>query len=164
MKKQYTSIIILMFFFYAANAQIIIYTDVKQDVKLTCRNVGCSQQYNLDLNNDGVNDFTLSPRKYSSFFCGGNYDVYVFIATLDSNKVVSTNNYANNLLPNSVIDNQDVYNDVYSSLSLRSSVWQTNNRGSYYLAHLGQWSSSSDGYIGLKLKKGSNTYYGWVRL
>ncbi len=49
-------------------------------------------------------------------------------------------------------------------MGLESFGWYKNRNGYCYSMIAGGWSSSTDGYVGLKLKKGANVYYGWVRL
>src|SRR5882672_3406702 len=89
--------IIISCFFSIVNAQIV-YTDVKPNIKLSCSKAGCSHQYNLGLNNDGTNDFTLSVvSKDAGLYCrlmGNNSSVS--ITQLNSNEVVGFN-YASKL-------------------------------------------------------------------
>jgi hypothetical protein len=149
-------IIIMLFFFSAAKAQII-YTNVNPDAKFSCSKAGCSHQYNLDLNNDGVNDFSIIVAGSLSF-CGGNHHNFsVSIVPLDSNGVVPTNP----LSLNAIINDQSIYDSAATTLE---SYYSYVLRNVCIGGMTGSWSSSSDGYLGLKLIKRGKTYFGWVRL
>ena len=69
LKKVYTFITTAMLFSASANAQIV-YTDVNPDILLNCSgNNVCSDEYSLDLNDDGISDFILATNKLSNS-CG----------------------------------------------------------------------------------------------
>jgi len=71
MFKRFHAVIAASIFFSSAATAQIIYTEVNPDAKFSCSKAGCSHQYNLDLNNDGINDFTITVTKYSAL-CGSN--------------------------------------------------------------------------------------------
>ena len=52
-------IVTAMMFSASANAQII-YTDVNPDSTITCLGSLCTKSYNVDLNNDGISDYSIS--------------------------------------------------------------------------------------------------------
>ena len=158
MKKLYTPIIVLFSSLSVVNAQII-YTDVKPDAKFSCSKVGCSHQYDLDLNNDGANDFAFGVYKYAAPSCGSyeSFSSAVYVSKLDSNEAT----VYPLLSLNAIINDQNIYS---ASVNLGSAYiyWNSNPRGGG--CHSYQNSSPpSDGYLGLKLKKDGNTFYGWVR-
>src|SRR5438128_258823 len=60
--KTFTQKIIAALFAFGciASAQAqIVYTDVQPDASFKCNKAGCVQNYALDLNNDGVTDFSI---------------------------------------------------------------------------------------------------------
>jgi hypothetical protein len=154
---------LISFFCFTAKAQIS-YTDVKPDAKRSCNSSPCDNAYNIDLNNDGINDFVINAKEAASFQCPNLTDIGVYITSLDSNSVVTYNSHPLMLILNTPIYNQSVYT-LNSPLSLRTIVWIFNRTTRFCSGvNTGLWLSDSDGYIGLKLKKGNNVYYGWIRL
>ena len=161
MKKIYTSIIVLLSFLSVVNAQII-YTDVKPHKTFSCSKVDCSHQYDLDLNNDGVNDFTIKVTKTAGPGCGAHeYWSQVTITSLDSNSVLMIPG-VRKLYLNAVIS--DTNNCYIKGTGIMAQYFWIGNYSSCRLLISGEWSSSTDGYLGLKLKKGTNIYFGWARL
>lgn len=68
-KKITAFIVTAMMFCASANAQIV-YTDVIPDVVRGCNYPSpCGADFLIDLNNDGINDFTFAPRAHG-FSCG----------------------------------------------------------------------------------------------
>jgi hypothetical protein len=162
--KKICAFVITVTFSSIATAQIV-YTDVTPDTKLSCSKAGCSHQYNLDLNNDGINDFTLSvASEDAGLHCRsrGN-NSFVSITPLNTNEVVGFSNIIK-LLADTIISDQSVYTLAGSTTNLESFRWWYVEHQGCYEVTLGDWSSSADGYIGLKLKTAGLIYYGWVRL
>ena len=67
LKKYYAFIIPIaigmMFSSAVTNAQVV-YTDMNPDILLNCSgNNLCSEEYSLDLNDDGISDFILATNK-----------------------------------------------------------------------------------------------------
>ena len=132
-----------------ANAQIV-YTDLNPDQAFFCSLNGCFQEYELDLDNDGSNDFTLSASGDSP--CGPwSRKRMVAAGTHKQNEIVNTSNYPSQL----------ILGDTISSLSqwcIGGALAQYNNCG----APDGNWTGT--GYLGLKLSKKGSDYFGWVSL
>ncbi len=150
-----------------ANAKIaglnIIYTDVNPDSTIRANP---SQQYSLDLNNDGVSDFTFSVSGGTSRCsgeCGGHQSSVKVSPTSGSRNKIEVNGgipgYPLALDTLNIIDNSDLW-AAASGQTLR--YYRSCSCGSS--AAYGNWNNSTDKYLGLKLIKGTNTYYGWVRL
>ncbi len=146
-------IVTAMLFSASANAQII-YTDIIPD---TTFNVSI---YNLDLNNDGIDDFKFGgginacPPIFSPL---QGVKSSVYISVLNGNTVASsTYPLAMNL------------NDIISSgLTWFTGSLRTVNTGvctNYGGSTYGNWTGLTDNYLGLKLIVGPDTYYGWLRM
>jgi hypothetical protein len=144
----------------------IIYTDVKPDSVIK---YGVRQQYNLDLNNDGITDFIIG-FNYIQNRCGGEgvaNRMSEYISPVGGyNQVLDTNGGppapAGTLNSSAVIgpDAQWSATPGQNLLTVENSQgtcpWGTN--------HFGAWYNVSDKYLGLKFIKNNNIYYGWVRL
>lgn len=150
-----------------ANAKIaglnIIYIDVNPDSTIRANP---SQQYSLDLNNDGVSDFTFSVyggmTRCSGICSGIQTNVAVSPISGSRNKIEVDGgipSYPLALDTLSVIDNSDLWSAASGQI-LRSRKVCFCMSGIAY----GNWNNPTDKYLGLKLIKGTNTYYGWVRL
>ena len=142
-----------------ANAQIV-YTDVIPDSTISTN----GGMYNLDLNNDGIIDFTFkvyhsvvgcAPLGYS------HGSGWVRILPSGSNQVADTIlNHPNPLNLNTVIGNGISFWSNDSLQTLRSFF---RNCGSS-IVYSGYWIPTGDHYLGLKLIGNFATYFGWVRL
>lgn len=152
-----------------ANAKIaglnIIHTDVNPDSTIRANP---SQHYSLDLNNDGVSDFTFS-------ISGGTTECSRIPACWGSQSTVSVSpisgsrnkievdggvpGYPLALDTLNVIDNSDLWSAA-SGQTLR----HLKTCSCYSNSAYGNWNNSTDKYLGLKLIKGPNTYYGWIRI
>jgi len=154
----------------------IVYTDIIPDTIVsnpdpTYTNWGI---YNLDLNKDGINDFTFECEFGKSRCMGSNYATYSFWATV---KVRPVENSLNEIL-NSVdlyLDTIPVALDSLATISSTSVYWRYYSYGPLiYSSHcmfwattdekFGNWHNGVDKYLGLKLVKGTHVFYGWVRL
>jgi hypothetical protein len=165
LKKCSAFIVSAMMFSASANAQII-YTDVIPDSIKTCTPApgsSCSSTYQLDLNNDGISDFQLY-QFHSIILCPvPRHNSYVSVSPLGSNKVACENTQwgvcplalANGV----VIQNNNWYGT--GGLMLERHI-NTCDLVFQYTCH--NWNLATDKYLGLNLRVGSNTYYGWVRL
>ena len=163
-----------MFSIVSANAQIN-YTDVNPDVALNCSFTGgCSGNYSLDLNSDGMNDFILAVKK-SGFSCScnggphggtnqlGENDSAVISSTLHSWIADTTGGYALNTL----IDSSLVWTNANHTLAGSYGHCQACSFGGASLSWLplsGPWKNINGKYLALKTQVGSNFYYGWVKL
>lgn len=135
----------------------IVYTNVDPDST-------SSTTYDLDLDNNGVNDFSIS-RGSGPNLCGHS-----------GNNIHATSVVSNAILAN-VSDAAYKYG-FGNEISAQILTWSTNTvlmvqyfwktlqcpGGSY--GYTGSWYNAvpSDGYLGLKLLVGGNIHYGWVLL
>jgi hypothetical protein len=158
LKKMWVIIHGSILFTVAANAQIV-YTDLNPDSTIIYTN-----RYHLDLNDDGVDDFTLTV-SFGSARCGAECQGH------RSEARVSPAGGSLNAIINDVtnypraLDSLSVINDSASKWSASTSqilaeVNCLDCGGDYY----GNWTTTDDKYLGLKLISGTNTYYGWMRL
>lgn len=133
----------------AADAQIV-YTNIT-DYTGTMN----GDTYQLDLNNDSNNDFDIT--------------LNIFASTKSTINWVNAKGLGYNLLESNNTGGA-------SALILNSNIGATNtwangsNSGGLLMAFgnnsfaLGPWVGATDKYLGLKLIKNSQTYYGWARL
>jgi hypothetical protein len=164
-------LIMMMFSFTVANAQII-YTDVNPDstfVFYTRHPGSVYKNYNLDLNNDGNNDYTLTASA-SSTNTNPSYNGRRIIASpLNGNAVkdtlVNSDTVSIPLQFNALIDINLSLNQ-----SWQTSGWNILKDTTWYswpgsgVSGSGLWNNLSDYYLGLRLLQSGQTYYGWVRL
>ncbi len=138
-----------------AQAQII-YTDVDPDITVSCiSSTPCSAPYDLDLNNDGTVDFSITAARYGA---GGScYTREVYVSSQIGN---GANSLA--LSANDTIDIDLVYSG--SNVILRSVTSPPNPIWSSCITSSGSWSNGVDHYLGLQITVGTNTYYGWALL
>lgn len=168
----------------SADAQIV-YTDVVPDS--TFCNDG--DVYNLDLNNDMINDFAIVKSSSTSYGYGGSYpNIYSWSS---SNRQIDVNPMASNQVlrmgsgaaalssgasigasasswGGSTYMAQGYYSWSYSMYTYYSTSYgtQTNTWSSYWSYSSGNWKNqnNSDKYLGLEFKIGTQTHYGWARL
>ena len=146
-------IVTAMMFSASANAQIV-YTDVIPDSTST-------GTYNLDLNNDGTTDFAIT-HSTTPWFCLLNPATKISIMVTPS----GTNQVADYSGTNAT--------KMALNANINASVLTWNNSVNQLMASAitaisctgfsGQWFNAVNGYLGLKLISGGNTYYGWARL
>jgi hypothetical protein len=169
-------IIMMMFSIVTVNAQIV-YTDVNPDVAVFCYFSGsCSGDYSIDLNNDGINDFTLSPRKRQIGCSCGSHGGHGGAAgpwtDIDSAVIISTSSSwiadtAGGYALNSLIDSSLGWTNALHVLAKLASECQTCSSGGANLVSLGtsgNWYNINGKYLALKTQVGTNYYYGWVKL
>jgi hypothetical protein len=132
----------------------IVYTDVIPDNSSTA-------SYNLDLNNDGIIDFTITHTT-------GGPCVYalgrILISPVGINQVAAsaTSFSANNMTDKTLIDASTLTWSNSQNLAMA-------NCGHIgfecqLLRCSGPWLNAVDGCLGLQLALNSHTYYGWARL
>lgn len=135
----------------------IIYTDITPDVTKTDSDY--PSYYYLDLNNDGTTDFeiaayvTIPPHGFGPSIIGVN--IYSF----------NKNRVACDSLPLAMNQN-DIIGSHLNWVSITSPIDSATLRKELRPANRwwGNWADSTDHYLGLKIKQGSSTYYGWARL
>lgn len=144
----------------SADAQIF-YTDVNPDTVISSPLSPTPKNYNLDLNNDGVNDFRIScSRTMGACQTARYYISYVNVSALDANAVVAV---ANSTYPQPMNFNDSIISGLTFSTSGNLRYERTSNQFCSGYTQ-GYWPLLSDHYLGLKLIVGSNTYYGWARM
>jgi hypothetical protein len=139
----------------------IVYTDINPYTTRTgIVESGTSQTYNLDVNNDGTTDFMIEA--YTSHFYF-NTAAGVEIFSLKTGEVAR-----DNFPPDSSLLAMNHGDTIRSNLNW---VNTTSSASKFLRAYAnpgnrwwGNWTDSTDHYLGLKIKQGTNTYYGWVRL
>src|SRR6478735_3199284 len=94
--KPFAFIIPIIFFFSFAHAQIV-YSDVEPDSTVRCGSAFCYKTFNLDLNNDSINDFVFQTETGSgTLLCGdcgrGNTHSVIVSPTNGSQILVSPTN------------------------------------------------------------------------
>lgn len=172
LKALYPFIIMMIISLSTANAQIV-YTDVSPDILRNCNpNSGCSGDYSLDFNNDGMNDFVLSPEKWQRGCgaCGSliyvSKDGYAaVIRSTDQSWIADTmGGYALNTRIDSSLDWTNA--DHVLSSALPACVRCTTGRGQHFegAPPSGPWSNIQGKYLALKTQVGNDIYYGWVKL
>ena len=133
----------------------IIYTDIIPNVTEKAKTVyDPYHDYYLDLNNNDTTDFVIEAYYVRSGMfappvCG------VTIISLKKNRVA-----CDSLASPLAMNPDDLINSNlnWASGGVLRGIRPPNN----YL--FGNWTTTTDHYLGLKIKSGSNTYYGWVRL
>ena len=154
------ALIISMLSILQAQAQIV-YTDVNPDQIHTCTSFpNCTSSYSLDLNNDGTNDFTIFYYMATLGPSMGSIRLVV-ITPLNGNAVSISSQHPSALAMNSLV--------AYTS-SWDTSANQTLRYVRKHQVHnstdtsYGNWTTSDDKYLGLKLSVGTLEFYGWIRL
>ncbi len=171
LKKLSAFIITAMLFSVSAVAQIV-YTDIIPDKTLN------SGSYNIDLNNDGLNDFTFTAW-WTFLGCGGNCYIRLDTTRIKPTGLSWVSDYTNG---------QAAKLNSGDSINASSPLWTNfqpqllyNNRGDcslplgyctpaqafvlpHYLPSFGIWHSVVDKYLALKIQVTGNIYYGWARL
>ena len=139
----------------------IVYTDVNPDA--TCTGTA-SCLYDLDLNNDGVIDFTF---KYlvstGPCLCGPPLveHYYVRLLPTSGNGVMNNTNGPLALISGSLID----ATMSFSTVATQSLAWSGMSCiGGCHGTAQGNWSGANDRYLGLHIQVGITNYYGWARL
>ena len=175
LKKYYAFIIPLaigmMFSSAVTNAQVV-YTDMNPDILLNCSgNNLCSEEYSLDLNDDGISDFILATNKLSNSCgrCTANGILVIgpvysaeISATAQSWIADTVGGYALNTL----IDSSLGWTNDSHILAKASRDCVPCVRGNYFVdvPPRGPWSNIFGKYLALKTQVGTDFYYGWIKL
>ncbi len=135
----------------------IIYTDINPDTVLYSGAV-----YNLDINNDGIADFTISNNKSSvELSCLGNNEVLIDSA-LNTLSALSSNI---NIGATGLWKNSSLLITSYTSHI--GGCGPTGNHasgGCTDYVDKGPFPNQAAAFLGLRIHKGLNTYYAWARL
>jgi hypothetical protein len=143
----------------------IIYTDVNPDSSILLT----TDSFNLDLNNDGITDFTFNKSLSSTECRSAVQTAFTFHIHLSI-----TPASANNAAMTSAL-NIALALDADSATTIGpDSLWATTSEVllegvaisncTPVAGHAGYWLNVSDKYLGLKFTAGNDTYYGWARL
>ena len=175
LKKYYAFIIPIaigmMFSSAVTNAQVV-YTDMNPDILLNCSgNNVCSEEYSLDLNDDGISDFILATNKLSNSCgrCTANGILVIgpvysaeISATAQSWIADTVGGYALNTL----IDSSLGWTNDSHILAKASRDCVPCVRGNYFVdvPPRGPWSNIFGKYLALKTQVGTDFYYGWIKL
>ncbi len=124
-----------------ANGQSIVYTDIIPDF-----NGGVDENYFLDINNDGTNDF----RVYT-------VGTYVYAGPLAT---------GNSILGSGVGFAYPFALSSGAEISSGATSWFNNSNQSlnYSSCSAGNWCNVTDKYLGLRFNISGNTHYGWAQL
>lgn len=174
MRRNFTksiSFFVFLLLSWASSAQII-YTNI-EDVTLECLDAGCYQSYNLDINNDNVDDYILYASAPADFY---RYHYKTGIQVNNQNETISnTRTFFPEPYP--LKKNFNIGNVIVSNYPL-SWGWEGVLSEQYYyccvygpcpkdLCHIyknGSWTQSGDHFLGLKINVNGQVYYGWARL
>lgn len=143
------------FHFNYLNGQII-YTDIEPD--FTSFNVG--DNYNLDLNNDGIDDFNLKS------FYEADYYWFEIKSSNSINAIIATNPWYSNPMP--LESGYEVFEIVsYAYPSVSYNTWGFFTTGDCFGGEIGcyyDWKLNGDKFLGLRFLINGQTHYGWARL
>jgi len=139
-----------------ANAQIL-YIQVNVSIPL-------DGSYDLDLNGDGVTDFTVKSKFLQGYCQGGDEDIWsLTVIPTAGNDVVITedqigSSYAAALLYGVPVD---AGQNFYPGVSLAASLYW----GSCGIGVLGEWLNLPNRYLGLRFRASDGTvHYAWAKL
>ena len=150
----------------------IIYTDIIPDTIVIPTST--TPIYDLDLDKDGVYDFTFESilsRTQCRATGGSGFRAYIEVKPADNsfNAILNVVNAAS-------IDTVPAALDTVNQIGAASGEWSS--ASSQFLRYksfctggisdpsieYGEWPDNIDKYLGLKLVKGNQVFYGWVRL
>ena len=156
LKKLYSIIVTAMMFSASANAQIV-YTDILPDSTYTFTNSG-TKTYNLDLNGDNTTDFLIKVARLNT---RSGSSSYVSITPQGSNAFITTTlSTVKKLVPGATIGSSQAWHDT----TVQFLKLYTVSSFTGITTNSGEWNNAVDGYVGLQLINGGQTYYGWVRM
>jgi hypothetical protein len=127
----------------------VVYTPAHQVIRP-------NQLFAIDLNHDGITDFTIQNiRRYSSDYRGARLQVAVGV----SGAVVSSNHSFVKPLPKgALIGPNRGFRGGSQLMALEQRLY---GQGTYAF---GSWFQASDGYVGFKFKIDGEIHYGWARV
>ncbi len=160
-KKLSAFITTAMLFSASANAQIV-YTDVNPDLTFIQDSVG-SVSHDIDMNNDGYKEATISESwieghtPQNGFFtikrvdvnCFGGSQLLMYYDGLPLAKPLSNT---------AIIDSA---RQSWSDLPF-GAILVVNGSGAF--GSTGDWSDTTDRYLGIRITVGGDWFYGWVRV
>ncbi len=172
--KNISAFIVTATLFSASTNAQIVYTDVIPDVVRGCNYPSpCGADFLIDLNNDGINDFTFAPRAHG-FSCGNcSPNPVNILGTRDSALVISTTqswiaDTVGGFDLNTSMDSSLAWTNTVHNLAQNGErcIACTNGNGSHKVTQgiTGNWQNVSGKFMGLKIKMGPDFYYGWIKL
>ena len=152
-------IITAMILSVSANAQIV-YHDIVPDTTITA--LYATYTYNLDLNGDGTTDFLIKAARPRGRYPESPITSYTSITPQGSNTFISTtlNTVKKLAFGDTISSNQAWHNTTFQYLK----QWYQQFSIPPVTTNTGDWDNVVDGYVGLQLINGGQTYYGWVRM
>ena len=146
----------------SAKAQIV-YTDVNPDSTINTN----GSTFNLDLDNNGVADFKFTLMNYTSTINSLFHIKEVLISPLNSNSISGSTFpfFSSFYLPFALNQNQVIGNGPnWKSFNSYQYMAEVDTSHGVLAAQVGNWIDSTNKYVGLKFKIGTETHYGWARL
>ncbi len=130
----------------------IVYTDI------TDFTGGGTVDYDLDLNNDGIVDFTVDA---ASFGGGAAFAVNLYAGTASNSFLGSAPSY---IYPFALNSGDAISSGQTSWFDANASSGTLNFVSCYYGNGGSNWCGVTDKYLGLRFQLAGNTHYGWARL
>jgi hypothetical protein len=121
--------------------------------------VVCFKQYNLDLNHDGVTDFTIKVSFFGGIECTSSWGVGEFPAS--GNGAIDSGGYAAALMQGAPIGHSQQF--IRSGETMAYYNWYGPGPPCSHTAG-GPWGNVTDRYLGLSFQVNGRTHYGWARL
>lgn len=148
----------------------IIYTDIIPDTIVVSYGT-----YNLDLDKDGVYDFSFECDDGQSRCGGDQFPTYADWAYVAVKPAENSFNEVLNVVDSVFLDSSPAALDSLTKISSINDNWAFDfyralkyykycRNGFTDVYEFGNWPNSIDKYLGLKLVKGTQAFYGWVRL
>ncbi|MBS1658227.1 MAG: T9SS type A sorting domain-containing protein [Bacteroidetes bacterium] len=153
---KYSGMIAGLLAMHKAQAQIV-YTDIDPDSVLDNTGYSDYAQQFVDLNNDGVFDFSIISRIVSTSY-DTNAGNVVGASGLDGNKVL---NYDGYLECKCWVFENNSGDSIGGNPYL---FWRSGGLLFYFSFQMDYWIDGFAHYMGVRLRHNGNYYYGWIRL
>ncbi len=123
-----------------------------------------SGTYNIDLNGDGVADFTLTSKLLQAYCTSGDEFIWTLtVAPAKKNAVVAPAQQTGPISASALLIGVPVNNT--QSFASGGSLLAELYWGSCGIGTLGQWLNLPDRYLGLQFQDSfNNTHYGWAKV
>lgn len=170
----YATLATIFLFSHEESSADIIYTDVAPDETYFTN----GDEYLLDVNNDGIIDFTINIINFSSAGVFSGFSEYysaliqnIIVLPAAGNAIAGSITAGAYVLPYAL--NSDII--IGDGIEFQTGAFQTmvsyigvigypEDGDIYPLYMYGNWFEVSDKFLGLRFINDDNTYYGWVRL
>ncbi len=141
----------------SVNSQVV-YTDVNPDVVVYGYYLTQAGTYSFDLNNDGINDFELMHMDFD--VPAAEADIYS--SNNSNSEILGENDIYYSYITYALEENYLIGSTQTTWLSPDGNNWlgklYSNGEAPW------QWGSSTDKYLGLRIKINGEWHYGWARL